>query len=1105
VIVSRKFAVPGLPRPHLPRERLLEKLAGGRGLGCRATLLLGGPGTGKTTLLSHYANRMSGKLPVAWFNLGPAESDPVVLFQNLFACLQLAAPDLAERPLEIVAGLGEAGAGKAVALLCDLLSQFIGEAGALVILDGTHNLATCEATLEMLDALIHYLPDGAQLVLSGRSLPPLKLARLDLLGGITRIDGAELGFTGEETYSLLRLAAPDSGEAEARATADRIASRTGGWASGVGYAVPTGAGAAALDAPGPVYDFIDEEILSGLDAPVLEKLLAASFLESLDERAIVRLFGSGSAEFFEALAKGKGLGSGSEGNFSLQPLVREALQRHALTRLARESRVAMFRRLAETAGDVADGIAFYLHADEWARAEAHLLGALPAMLETGRKATVRTWIDRFPRPWLERSARLLYVLGELTRMEADLVSSLRHLTEAERLSNEVGPAALLGVVFASRAVVHGTRGEVDLLHEFALRALAELPVDAAGPIASCQNVLASYHLSRQEIARAEAAFHAAMRQYLALGDVRGQSRVQHNLGLARARSGDFRGAAAHYLEALRLADAGRVAAYPLTFNNLALCRVYLGDPEAAWQAVEQGVALAQRLEATRDQGVLLRTVARLHMDGGKLGQAREALDGALGLAVRTGDRASQRQAYLVQAEVAIAEGLPAAASLAIQCALADSGTGSGHQISEEVALLQTEVALAEGRLEAAAEWLSGLDQSRTDDRSAFLESQVARLRHAAALCRGDEAEAKRYREEMNRAARERGYKLPAAVVAAPEDSGDIERGTGPEAAKMGAAPPTGIRGPASGAPIKLAVRLLGGFEVKVDGRRVPARDWRSSKARLAFAYLVLRPDGVSREQLIELLYPRDDPARSAVNVTITRIRYALDPDAPRGAPSRFVLFHSGAQMTWRLSDAGTEACATDATGGAGLRAGRDAGAKSSEPRYQGGGTYALNRGIQLDCDVIAFREALAAAEREENPAKRRARLEEAVGLYGGHFLPDFSLPLWCEIERERLRREAGEAYEAIFGLLAAADDWRTLETQAGEWLAHDPVAEYAHRARIVALAMQEHTDEALRAGQLARKAMAASGLGGISDDLEVLLSAIGDGSLTLRQVTNSFS
>ncbi|MBM3268401.1 MAG: succinyl-diaminopimelate desuccinylase, partial [Candidatus Sericytochromatia bacterium] len=34
-----------------------------------------------------------------------------------------------------------------------------------------------------------------------------------------------------------------------------------------------------------------------------------------------------------------------------------------------------------------------------------------------------------------------------------------------------------------------------------------------------------------------------------------------------------------------------------------------------------------------------------------------------------------------------------------------------------------------------------------------------------------------------------------------------------------------------------------------------------------------------------------------------------------------------------LSDAGTEACATDATGGAGLRAGRDAGAKSSEPRY----------------------------------------------------------------------------------------------------------------------------------------------------------------------------
>ncbi|MBM3270397.1 MAG: hypothetical protein FJZ01_22405 [Candidatus Sericytochromatia bacterium] len=49
-------------------------------------------------------------------------------------------------------------------------------------------------------------------------------------------------------------------------------------------------------------------------------------------------------------------------------------------------------------------------------------------------------------------------------------------------------------------------------------------------------------------------------------------------------------------------------------------------------------------------------------------------------------------------------------------------------------------------------------------------------------------------------------------------------------------------------------------------------------------------------------------------------------------------------MTWRLSDAGTEACATDATGGAGLRAGRDAGAKSSEPRY--------DKGVP-DADLIA--------------------------------------------------------------------------------------------------------------------------------------------------------
>ncbi|MBM3266582.1 MAG: DNA phosphorothioation-associated putative methyltransferase [Candidatus Sericytochromatia bacterium] len=77
---------------------------------------------------------------------------------------------------------------------------------------------------------------------------------------------------------------------------------------------------------------------------------------------------------------------------------------------------------------------------------------------------------------------------------------------------------------------------------------------------------------------------------------------------------------------------------------------------------------------------------------------------------------------------------------------------------------------------------------------------------------------------------------------------------------------------------------------------------------------------------------------------------------------------SGAQMTWRLSDAGTEACATDATGGAGLRAGRDAGAKSSEPRYDTPLEPAeiVNLGFVLN--VI------------EEPAERRETLAKAFDL-----------------------------------------------------------------------------------------------------------------------------
>ncbi|MCE0766925.1 response regulator [Pseudonocardia kujensis] len=80
-------------------------------------------------------------------------------------------------------------------------------------------------------------------------------------------------------------------------------------------------------------------------------------------------------------------------------------------------------------------------------------------------------------------------------------------------------------------------------------------------------------------------------------------------------------------------------------------------------------------------------------------------------------------------------------------------------------------------------------------------------------------------------------------------------------------------------------RVLGGVEAWRGGERV---ELGGPKQRAALASLVLRTGRVvSLEQLIDDLWPEDPPARAAatVQVFVSNLRRALEPDRPRGAPA----------------------------------------------------------------------------------------------------------------------------------------------------------------------------------------------------------------------------
>lgn len=88
----------------------------------------------------------------------------------------------------------------------------------------------------------------------------------------------------------------------------------------------------------------------------------------------------------------------------------------------------------------------------------------------------------------------------------------------------------------------------------------------------------------------------------------------------------------------------------------------------------------------------------------------------------------------------------------------------------------------------------------------------------------------------------------------------------------------------------VAIEVLGGFAVRVDGLPVPMTAWRSRQARTLVKVLAARLGRpVSREALRELLWPDDDPSRTGhrLSVLLATVRQALDPQR-RLAPDHII-------------------------------------------------------------------------------------------------------------------------------------------------------------------------------------------------------------------------
>jgi LuxR family transcriptional regulator, maltose regulon positive regulatory protein len=200
---------------------------------------------------------------------------------------------------------------------------------------------------------------------------------------------------------------------------------------------------------------------------------------------------------------------------------------------------------------------------------------------------------------------------------------------------------------------------------------------------------------------------------------------------------------------------------------------------------------------------------------------------------------------------------------------------------------------------------------------------------------------------------------------------------------------------------QLRVQTLGKFQVWRGAEPIPANGWQREKARQLFQILLsYRQAPLDRDQICEFLWPDGDPAAAQRNfkIALNTLLRVLEPERPPGSESAFVLRENS--------------------------------------------TYALRPGADLWLDAEEFTEK---ARPFLHAPPDIDKLQQAVNLYQGDYLPDTLYEVWAAEERERLAALFLETADRLAELLLAQARYTEAVALCHRILAQDNCWERAYR------------------------------------------------------------
>lgn len=885
-MTNSRLEPPGLPRPHVERPLLDAMLDAA--VSRRVCLVVGAAGWGKTTALAAW----SAGRRVAWLRTGQPPKPGT---------------RQAEPPPPDSGRAGHVTEHDAHGLLAALTEAVaVAESGDMVIVvDDAQELEHDPAAAEFVEYLCRRGPDRLRIVLATRSEPPFSLARLRGRGEVGEIDASRLAFSPAEVESL---AAATLGGADAELVR-AVHAATDGWPAAVCLAieglgrVAAGRRAAELDAVsgpgGRLATYLAEEVL-GREPDATGTLLRHMLCLGTADAPALQATGIPNPPVLLSDLGRRGLAVSTDGPHdawrAAEPLHRCAQTTPALpySRMVNVQRKAAANYAERGAYDLALQC---LHAIEDHAAITALLAehgmeminagmldevltasALPPDYLDDKVRQVVGYAKHLRGLWASADAQfaavgsdrsdpaLVWRMGILAQVRGEFGEALK-VYERARLDRE--DTADESLLLSWMGTAHRMVGHFDDAARCAARALAAARKSGdASALATAYTLLSTLAEAKGNLVDAEAYDFSALQAAEDGNDVLTISRVRLSQSARLLAHGELESAleAAQSVQATADRLGHRLtAALALTAQGLTLRMMgRLDEAEARFLASR---ALCQQI-GTRYLAWPVCGLGGIHLLRGRLTAARAAFEEAIALTTPSGDLICLSWALSGLARVRAAD-----------------DPGEAHE------LIHMAAALGEGVTEIEVGLVQGWVALAADDRATALEAgeraaAIARARRhmpgliealllTAAACGDVEtrsaslAAAARLAHEVGAPLEEAVARLAAARAngrSADADAAERSlRSHGVEASAaagpLGAVPPAGR--------CRIVVRTLGRFEVWVGGRPVAPEAWQSRKARDLLKILVARRGRqVTRDELMELLWPMGDPAKAAARLSV---------------------------------------------------------------------------------------------------------------------------------------------------------------------------------------------------------------------------------------------